>query len=420
MPQYQDRERFFLDPLQNLTSSLHQTKLDLPENANYPLWLEGWLIIASHYSRRQVSFKTDRLPALSAIASEFYRLHFDQYLAGLWRRSLPWALLWYCIPDKPTSGPMNVLQNTTVGEEGKDVKSNQRHLDHLTMPQVYDLATKFNRFTSIEHFQKRPPRQVQTKTNLNSSAVSDDVYIAPTWSFIAVNSGVSFASHEWDGPHHSLIKIHTASTTPKYANVPYGQVLNGNITLTGPMQSFSADEILAFFVVTDSEEWPHIFWDYIVADDSRLGNKVLAPYMERQKDEVVRAVNTQLAVRERVTKRMFGNGEIIPKAEERNIRPPPDKGTFAPDTHDGNAGAVGGFRDLYFLEVTWTETPRGLVLVRRGKGDDGMEVFQRVGFFNLARHKYEEMDWRMRGTEDAGRRDWDWYAGLRMYTLRIV
>ncbi|KAH9203719.1 heterokaryon incompatibility protein-domain-containing protein, partial [Leptodontidium sp. 2 PMI_412] len=64
------------------------------ENANYPLWLEGWLIIASHYSRRQVSFKTDRLPALSAIASEFYRLHFDQYLAGLWRRSLPWALLW--------------------------------------------------------------------------------------------------------------------------------------------------------------------------------------------------------------------------------------------------------------------------------------------------------------------------------------
>ncbi|KAH7349168.1 heterokaryon incompatibility protein-domain-containing protein [Pyrenochaeta sp. MPI-SDFR-AT-0127] len=415
MPQYQDRERFFLDPIQALTSSLHRTKLDLPENSLYPLWLEGWLIIASHYSRRQVSFRTDKLPALSAIASEYYRLHFDQYLAGLWRRSLPWALLWYSIPEKPTEGPMNVLVNTTAGEEEEDRKTRNRHLDHLSMPQVYDLSTKLNRFRSIEHFQKRPPRQVQA--NATGSSVTE-AYVAPTWSFISVNSGVSFASHEWDGPHHSLVTIHSASTTPKYANVPYGQIVNGLIKLTGPMQRLSPDEVLTFFVVVSSEKWPHIFWDYIVADDSRLGKEVLEPYIEKQKEEIMLIVNPQLGISERVTKEMMKNGEVLPKAEEKNPRPSPIKGSF--DPHGQTEHASSEFRDLYFLEVTWTETPRGLVLIRKGRDMDGTEVFERVGFFKMARDHYEKTDWRMRGEQDVGKRDWDWYGGLRMHTFKIV
>lgn len=129
MPQYQDRKRFFLDRLQTLTSSLQQTNFsshDIPETAKYPLWLESWLIIASHYSRRQVSFRTDKLPALSAIASEFYRLHFDQFLAGHWRESLPWSLLWHCIPDKAPTGPISVMENTTVGEAEDEVRRNQK------------------------------------------------------------------------------------------------------------------------------------------------------------------------------------------------------------------------------------------------------------------------------------------------------
>lgn len=417
MPQYQDRERFFLDPIQAMTSTLHRTKLDLPENANYPLWLEGWLIIASHYSRRQVSFRMDKLPALSAIASEFYRLHFDQYLAGLWRRSLPWALLWYNIPEKPTEGPMSVFKNTTVGEEEEDRKKASRHLDHLSMPQIYDLGTKFSHFMSIENYQKWPQRQVQANT---ASSPSDaEAYVGPTWSFISVNSGVSFASHEWDGPHHSLITIHSASTTPKFANVPYGQVINGFITLTGPMQRLSPDEVLTFFVVVNNEKWPHIFWDYIVADDSCLGREVLGVYIERQKEEVMRNVNPQLGISELVTKKMFKNGEVIPKPEAKNPRRAPMKGIFD-DSQGQTENDRGGLQELYFLEVTWTETSRGLVLVRKGTDKDGTDVFERVGFFKMARNDYEETDWRMRGKQDVGKRDWDWYGGLRMHTIKIV
>ncbi|KAK0119420.1 hypothetical protein ONS95_010872 [Cadophora gregata] len=421
MPQYQDRQQFFLDPVQALTSSLHQTNLNIPENANYPLWLENWFIIASHYSHRQVSFKTDRLPALSAIASEFYRLHFDQYLAGLWRKSLPWALLWYCTPDKPTSGPINVMRNTTAGEAEQSRKNNQRHLDHLSMPQIYDLGTKYTRFTTMEQFQKRPPKQVQPQAKSSGNLKTEDPYIAPTWSFISVDSVISFASHEWDGPHHSLIKIHSASTTPKYANVPYGQVLNGSITLTGPIQQFSADEVLAFFVVTDNKEWPHLFWDYIVMDESKVGREVLGMYMEKQgKDEVVKAINPQLGVKERVTRRMLGDGEILPRPDEKNTRPHPKEGRFPPNVERMSDGRNKSFRDLYFLEVTWTETPRGLVLVRKEAGRDGTEVFERVGFFQLGREGFGKTDWRMRGNEDVGVREWEWYSGLRMCTLKIV
>ena len=424
MPQYQDRQRFFLDPLHGLTSSLQRTRLvDISETANYPLWLESWLIIASHYSRRQVSFKTDRLPALSAIASEFYRVHFDQYLAGHWKKSLPWSLLWYCIPETPPTGPISVLENTTIGEEEDEVRRNQRHLDHLSMEKIHDLGEKYVRFTSMEQFEKRPPRQVQAKVKVKEGGKEEEMYIAPTWSFLSVDSGISFASHEWDGPHHSLVEIHSAFTTPKYANVPYGQVANGSITLTGPIQRFSVEEVLAFFVVTDTKEWPHLFWDYVVMDESRVGREVLVPYVEMQGEgeggeEIVREFNAQLrlGVKDKVTKKMLGAGEIIPRPEARNMRARPRKGTIPPNEDE----RLGGLRELWFLEVTWTETPRGLVLVQNGLGEDGVQVFQRVGFFHMGREGFRKTDWRMRGNEDVGGREWDWYDGLRMCTLRIV
>lgn len=116
----------------------------------------------------------------------------------------------------------------------------KRHLDNLSVEKIYDMGEKYVRFTSMEQFEKRPPRQVQTQAQakVKESRKEEEMYIAPTWSFISVDSGISFASHEWDGPHHSLVKIHSASTTPKYTNVPYGQVVNGLITLTGPMRAF--------------------------------------------------------------------------------------------------------------------------------------------------------------------------------------
>jgi hypothetical protein len=56
---------------------------------------ERWTEIIMEYSRLQLSFQYDRLPALSGIAKEMQKHRADQYLAGLWEDDLPAALLWY-------------------------------------------------------------------------------------------------------------------------------------------------------------------------------------------------------------------------------------------------------------------------------------------------------------------------------------
>jgi hypothetical protein len=67
-----------------------------------------WDYVAFEYSRGKLSNPDNKLPTISAIASEFYRIFGNQYLAGLWRENLTHDLLWIRIggsgpgPQKPS------------------------------------------------------------------------------------------------------------------------------------------------------------------------------------------------------------------------------------------------------------------------------------------------------------------------------
>lgn len=52
-----------------------------------------WFSIVEDYSERTLTFGTDKLPALSGLAHETFSIG-DRYLAGMWQRHLPLALLW--------------------------------------------------------------------------------------------------------------------------------------------------------------------------------------------------------------------------------------------------------------------------------------------------------------------------------------
>lgn len=56
---------------------------------------DEWRDIVRQYTRRTMTDPGDKLPALSGIAAEFGRLSGDEYLAGLWKSSLPYGLLWH-------------------------------------------------------------------------------------------------------------------------------------------------------------------------------------------------------------------------------------------------------------------------------------------------------------------------------------
>ncbi|KAK4147373.1 heterokaryon incompatibility protein-domain-containing protein [Dichotomopilus funicola] len=64
-------------------------KLVRPENSAW-----SWSEIVSHYSNAALTFGTDRLPALSGIATRQREITGDDYLAGMWRRDLVTQLLW--------------------------------------------------------------------------------------------------------------------------------------------------------------------------------------------------------------------------------------------------------------------------------------------------------------------------------------
>jgi Heterokaryon incompatibility protein (HET) len=59
-----------------------------------------WERVMVEYSKRRLSVKSDKLPALSGLASRFREFVQDEYLAGHWRRWLLPHLLWKCVDEK--------------------------------------------------------------------------------------------------------------------------------------------------------------------------------------------------------------------------------------------------------------------------------------------------------------------------------
>ncbi|KUJ23878.1 HET-domain-containing protein [Mollisia scopiformis] len=73
--------------------SLHTSRL--PDNCSVGELQDRWQVLVTDYSARDLSFSTDKLPALSGLAQAFQaQLQDDEYLGGLWRSSLLDDLLW--------------------------------------------------------------------------------------------------------------------------------------------------------------------------------------------------------------------------------------------------------------------------------------------------------------------------------------
>lgn len=93
----------------------NQLRRDVRDMKNLPLQIESispsspkskmseimavWRKIVSEYSKKELTYETDVLPALSGLASLIHTATGDEYLAGIWRSDLPEALRW--VPQSP-------------------------------------------------------------------------------------------------------------------------------------------------------------------------------------------------------------------------------------------------------------------------------------------------------------------------------
>ncbi|KAL2070260.1 hypothetical protein VTL71DRAFT_13286 [Oculimacula yallundae] len=59
-----------------------------------PEILGSWKTTVHTFTKRELSFASDRLPALAGVAARFHSIRKDEYLAGLWREDLHLQLAW--------------------------------------------------------------------------------------------------------------------------------------------------------------------------------------------------------------------------------------------------------------------------------------------------------------------------------------
>lgn len=76
------------------------------ETHEMQLMYAQWHELVMDYSGRKLTVLSDRLPAISGVASIFQASVSSEYLAGLWKNHLCRDLLWYCDPKEPFQIPV--------------------------------------------------------------------------------------------------------------------------------------------------------------------------------------------------------------------------------------------------------------------------------------------------------------------------
>jgi hypothetical protein len=67
--------------------------------SSLPILDNNWQRIVTRYNQTQATYETDKLPALSGLVKAIRNESRDEYMAGLWRRSLQDDLGWSAIRE---------------------------------------------------------------------------------------------------------------------------------------------------------------------------------------------------------------------------------------------------------------------------------------------------------------------------------
>ena len=58
-----------------------------------------WRTLIEHYSKLQLTFESDKLPAIAGLTTLFARFLEDEFLAGIWSSDLPLSLMWRSVGE---------------------------------------------------------------------------------------------------------------------------------------------------------------------------------------------------------------------------------------------------------------------------------------------------------------------------------
>jgi hypothetical protein len=91
---FHDEQPGHIVPAVTLDRATGQDMFDFVDHAARFSIYHTWYTMIYEYSRRKLTFESDKLPALAGIASRIQVITHDQYLAGHWRKELARSLFW--------------------------------------------------------------------------------------------------------------------------------------------------------------------------------------------------------------------------------------------------------------------------------------------------------------------------------------
>lgn len=317
---------------------------------------EYWHQVVERFSGLEISYQSDRLPALAGIAKLIQEETGNEYVAGHWRGSLPSSLLWFRIHGAPALPPPPSSQSS-------------------------------------------PPRPTGTVLRLPD---------APSWAWSSTTAQVKFTSlYETDFPHRPVdgyqitAEVVNLSTKPKTPLNPFGWLSLCRLSLRCRLKKYLADE--GFPKMKSTERSSEEVWQdyYPMPEESTLKSKdittirmgaVSRPSTRNSESEaVVEEMAKLVADHDLLQARMKLEGEYVRKVASEK---PKDWGNSEEEdslecTFD-MPGDDGDGRDLFLLEIlretkaehweTVWHVSEGLVV--EATRPDAAE-YTRAGFFRL-------------------------------------
>ncbi len=219
-----------------------------------------WPVVVERYSQRSLTNPSDRLPAISGIATDFSEFTDGRYLAGLWEKKIIHGLMWH---------------------QNNQVKSN-------SWPPV------------------GPERE---KQGLRSSLRP---YIAPSWSWAAADGAIQYPKIK--GKRSECLEVLGCDVTPAVPEKPFGEVIGGSLQIRAPLRKVDhtwftvsstgynetypdMNSRLAYILDRELDPWDynlHFFWllELFRYDGKFVGNKYNSQglVLEKVRDKVFKRV----------------------------------------------------------------------------------------------------------------------------------
>ncbi|KAI1764386.1 hypothetical protein GGR53DRAFT_493968 [Hypoxylon sp. FL1150] len=198
----------------------------------------AWQDRVAEYSRRNLTFASDKLPALAGLATVCHAITKSTYLAGLWRDHLLYDLLWRPANDSRFHPEKEIPPSAAAWKSGVAIAEEK-------LPDPTDLGNcyvkKLCRTAAHENF-LAPHVAEAFGTPLATSSESEtptsigfvEEYRAPTFSWASVDCAVKFQVPD---PSHDVAVETTvldAQCTVDGLN-PFGRVSDGYAVLRGPL-----------------------------------------------------------------------------------------------------------------------------------------------------------------------------------------